>query len=174
MESSHSVHTMNDANASVWQRLDKAAFGIIYGAIMVLSILLAQGSHPAPPLETAFVLFGSVLAITLAKAFAEFLSHTLETKQRMTRHSWRAAWLHSIPTLAVANFPTALFFAAWLGLIEAEAALLLSQVLCVMLLVVLGARAGWVLDHRVYPTILGALFVGGIGILLSVLKYFIH
>lgn len=165
---------MTDSNASGWKRLDHAALGIIYGTIMVLSILLAQGSHPAPPLETAAVLFGSVLAITLAKAFAEFLGHALEAKERMTRQSWRAAWRHSLPTLSVANLPTALFLGAWLGWIEADTALLLSQVLCVTLLALLGARAGWVLDHHVIPAILGALFVGGIGAILSVVKYVIH
>lgn len=166
--------TEGKAAATAWGRLDKAAFGIIYGAIMVLAILMAQGSHPTPPLETAVVLFGSVLAITLAKAFAEFLGHALDARERMTRHSWRAAWTHSTPTLAVANVPTTLFLAAWLGWIGPQTALVVSQLLCVALLIVLGGRAGWVLDHRLVPTILGALFVGGIGVLLSVVKYVIH
>ncbi|SDZ45106.1 hypothetical protein SAMN05444004_1159 [Jannaschia faecimaris] len=165
---------MSDGTADGWQSLDKAAFGIIYGSIMVLSILLAQGGHPAPPLETAVVLFGSVLAITLAKAFAEFLGHALEARKRMTRYSWRAAWHHSTPTLAVANVPTALFLVAWMGWFAPQTALIVSQVLCVALLALLGARAGWVLDHRAIPAILGALFVGGVGLLLSIVKYVIH
>ncbi len=160
--------------ATGWRRLDTVAFGIVYGAVMVLSILLAQGSHPAAPLETAVVLFGSVLAIALAKSFAEFLGHALETGERMTRHSWRDAWHHSTPTLAVANLPTLLFLAAWRGWISAETALLGAQVFCVVLLAVLGARAGWVLERRVAPAILGALFVGGVGIALSVVKHAIH
>ncbi|EPX75787.1 hypothetical protein [Salipiger mucosus] len=162
------------SDATVWKRFDKAAFGIIYGAIMVLSILLAQGDHPTPPLETALVLFGSVLAITLAKAFAELVSQALDARTRITRHSWRAAWSHSAPTLSVANLPAALFLAAWLGWIGSEAALVLSRVLCVALLAVLGARAGWVIDRRILPATLGALLAGGIGILLSVVKHVIH
>ena len=165
---------MSDSPETGWQRFDNAAFGIIYGAIMVLSILLAQGGHPAPPLETAVVLFGSVLAITLAKAFAELLSHALGARERMVRGSWRAAWHHSTPTLAVANVPTALFLAAWQGLIGADAALLLSQVLCVALLAVLGGRAGWVLDRRWVPAFFGAIFAGGIGLLLAIVKLVIH
>ena len=165
---------MSGGTATGWERLDKAAFGIIYGAIMVLSILLAQGSHPAPALETAVVLFGSVLAITLAKAFAELLSHALDTRERMSRGSWRAAWHHSAPTLAVANVPTALFLAAWQDWIGEEAAHLLSQVLCVALLALLGGRAGWVLDRRVVPALLGAVFAGGVGVLLALVKYVIH
>jgi hypothetical protein len=62
------------AAATGWKRLDRAAFGLIYMAIMVLSILIAAGHHPQPPFETAAVLFGSVLAITLAKAFAELMA----------------------------------------------------------------------------------------------------
>lgn len=174
MNKRDTVNDMGEANALGWQRLDNSAFSIIYGAVMVLSILLAQSNSPAPPLETAVVLFGSVLAITLAKAFAEFLGHALETRQRMTRHSWHAAWHHSTPTLAVANMPTALFLAAWIGWIGSHTALVASQVLCVALLAVLGARASWVLDRRVFPALLGALFVGGIGALLSILKYVIH
>ncbi|GAB5433350.1 MAG: hypothetical protein EpisKO_27200 [Epibacterium sp.] len=165
---------MSDGTTSGWQRLDKAAFGIIYGAIMVLSIMLAQGGHPTPPLETAIVLFGSVLAITLAKAFAELLSHALDTRERMTRGSWRAAWHHSTPTLAVANVPTALFLAAWQGWIGEETALFLSQLICVTLLALLGGRAGWVLDRRLLPALLGAGFAGGVGLLLANLKHIIH
>ena len=165
---------MSDSPETGWQRIDNAAFGIIYGAIMVLSILLAQGSHPAAPLETAVVLFGSVLAITLAKSFAELLSHALGARERMVRGSWRAAWRHSTSTLAVANVPTALFLAAWQDLIGVETALLLSQVLCVMLLAVLGGRAGWVLDRRWFPALLGAIFAGGIGLLLAIVKHVIH
>ena len=73
--------------ATGWNRFDRAAFGIIYGAITVLSILIAAGHHPQPPFETAAVLFGSVLAITLAKAFAEMMAHALETGERITRAS---------------------------------------------------------------------------------------
>ena len=165
---------MSDNTATGWQRLDNAAFGTIYGAIMVLSILMAHAGHPAPPLETAVVLFGSVLAITLAKAFAELLSNALEKRERMTRGSWRAAWQHSAPTLVVANVPTALFLAAWQGWLDAETVLMLSQVMSVTLLAVLGARVGWVLDRRVIPALLGAVFAGGIGLLLATLKYVIH
>ncbi len=81
-----------EENATGWQRLDKAAFGIIYGAVMVLSILMAAGDHPGSPVKTAVVLFGSVLAITLAKAFAELVAHALNSGERVTRHAWRAAW----------------------------------------------------------------------------------
>lgn len=157
-----------------WRRLDKAAFGIVYGAITVLSILMAIGPHLGAPFETAAVLFGSVLAITLAKSFAEFLSHALDTGERLTRSGWRSAWQHSAPTLAAANLPTMLFIASGLGWMAAETALLASQGICISLLAAIGARIGWVLDGRVVQAVLGALFSGAIGLLLAVMKHLVH
>ncbi|MEC3861236.1 hypothetical protein VK792_08070 [Mesobacterium sp. TK19101] len=165
---------MSAAKATGWQRFDKAAFGIVYGAITVLSILLATAAHPEAPFETAAVLFGSVLAITLAKTFAEFLGHALEAGQRLTRSGWQAAWRHSTPTLAAANLPTALFVAAGLGWMQPESALLSSQAVCIALLATTGARIGWVLDRSVMNALLGALFAGGIGLALAILKHLIH
>jgi hypothetical protein len=155
-------------------RVDGAAFGIIYGAVMVLSILMAAGDQPEAPLRTAAVLFGSVLAITLAKAFAEFMAKALEGAVRPSGAGWRAARRHSYPTLVVANLPTLLFVAAGLGWLTAELAALLSQSVCVGLLMVLGGRVGWAEDHRILPTVLGALFSGGIGPALAILKLVIH
>ena len=160
--------------ATGWQRIDNAAFGIIYGSITVLAILMAVGSHPEAPLRTAAILFGSVLAITLAKAFAELMAHAIATGERITRHVWRAAWRHSSATLAVANLPTIFFVASAMGWLRVELAVLLSQWVCILLLLALGARAGWVIDRRIGPAILGGLFAGGIGVALSLMKLLTH
>jgi hypothetical protein len=157
-----------------WHRVDKAAFGLVYGAITVLSLLMAMDDHLEAPYETAAILFGSVLAVTLAKVFAELVAHALDTGERLTRTAWRAAWRHSSPTLALANLPAALFVLAGLGWITVESAVGLAQLVCVTILLVLGARVGWVIDRRVWPSVGGALFAGGIGAVLAALKYVIH
>ncbi|THD82440.1 hypothetical protein E7811_15470 [Aliigemmobacter aestuarii] len=162
------------SHESGWRRLDKAAFGIVYGAITVLAILMAAGAHPVAPFETAAVLFGSVLAITLAKTFAEFLAHALDAGERLSRSGWREAWHHSTPTLATANLPTLLFVASGLGWMQAETALLASQAVCVALLGAIGARIGYVLHRSIGRSFAGALFAGGIGVLLAVMKHVIH
>ena len=121
-----------------WQPLERAAFGLIYGAIMVLSLLMALGEALEAPFEPALVLFGSVLAVTLAKAFSELLSHGIETGERiLTAEAFRTAWSHSHPTLTVANVPTLLFVAAGLGWLSLETATTLSQALCIAILVCL-------------------------------------
>lgn len=162
------------ASSKGWQRIDKAAFGLVYGAITVLSLLMAMGDHPEKPFETAAILFGSVFAITLAKAFAELLAHAIETAERLTRSAWSAAWQHSLPTLAVANLPTILFVLAGAGWLPVETAGAVAQMVCVIVLLSVGARVGWVINQRFWPSFGGAAFAGGIGIALSVVKYLIH
>ena len=62
-----------------WGPVHRASFGLIYGAILVLSLLMAMHEVRDGPFEAALVLFGSVLAVTLAKIFAEVLAHAMET-----------------------------------------------------------------------------------------------
>jgi hypothetical protein len=164
----------NAGRAVGWARIDDAASGLIYGAIMVLSILMAAVNHSEAPFETSIVLFGSVLAITLAKAFAEAVGGTLDSGQRVTRTTWLHAWQHSYPTLAVANLPTVFYIAAGFGYLAPGTALLLSQALCVALLTGVGARVGWVVDGRPTPAMLGAILAGSVGFLLALLKHMIH
>lgn len=156
------------------ERLDRAALGIIYGAIMVLSVLMAVGDHAEIPFETAAVLFGSTLAVALAKAFSELMSRALDTGERVGGASIRYAWMHAKPTLVTANISTALFLAAGFGFLSTELALYLSQTSCVVFLLALGARVGWVLDRAVLSAVLGALFAGGVGLLLAGMKFLIH
>jgi hypothetical protein len=133
-----------------------------------------DGRSSRGALRAAAILFGSVLAVTLAKAFAELLAHALETGERVTRRGWRVAWRHSTPTLAVVNLPTLLFIMAGLGWITVETAVQLAQVVCIVVLMVVGARVGWVIDKRPLPAFAGMLFAGGIGLALALLKYLIH
>jgi len=54
-------------------RIEVTTFGIIYGSITGLALLIAmKHAEPRPP-ETAVIPFGSVLAVTLAKGFARYL-----------------------------------------------------------------------------------------------------
>jgi hypothetical protein len=158
-----------------WGPVHRASFGLIYGSILVLSLLMAMDEVRDGAFEAALVLFGSVFAVTLAKIFAEVLSHAMETGERiLTRKAFGAAWQHSHSTLLVANVPTAIFVAAGLGWVTISMATTLSQAFCVLILVVLGARVGWVINHSWWLPIAGALFAGSVGVGLAVMKYAIH
>lgn len=158
-----------------WQTLEREAFGLIYGAIIVLSLLMALSPEPVAPFKPAAVLFGSVLAMTLARALAALIAHSIETGERMLRFpAMREAWRGSHPILFVAHFPTALFLASGLGWLSLEMAMVLSQLFCILILVIFGARVGWVISHGAGLPVLGALFAGGLGSALALLKYVIQ
>jgi hypothetical protein len=158
-----------------WNALDEAALGVIYGSILVLSILMALEEVPVAPFRPALVLFGSILAVTLAKAFSELLAHAVQTHEKiLTQASWVAAWRQSRATLAVVNLPTLAILAAGLGWIDFHSAVSVSQAFCVTMLAILGARVGWSIHPNSWLPIAGAFFVGGIGTGLAVLKYVIH
>ncbi|QFU08622.1 hypothetical protein PARPLA_03218 [Rhodobacteraceae bacterium THAF1] len=158
-----------------WGPVQRASFGLIYGAILVLSLLMAMDEVRDGAFEAALVLFGSVLAVTLAKIFAEVLSHAMETGERiLTAKAFRTAWRHSHPTLLVANVPTAIFAVAGLDWLDVSTATALSQAFCILVLVVLGARVGWVINHSWWLPIGGAAFAGSVGVGLAAMKYAIH
>lgn len=158
-----------------WKPIDLAAPGLIYGAILVLSMLMALEETQGTPFRPAIILFGSVLAVTLAKAFSELLAHGIHTHERiLTRRAWRAAWEKSHLPLTVAYLPTVLVLASGLGWMDFPVAAAVSQALCVVLLAVLGARVGWSINPRSWLPLGGAAFAGGIGSALAALKYAIH
>jgi hypothetical protein len=70
--------------------------------------------------------------------------------------------------------PTFLFLASGLRWLEPAQALFISQLFCITLLGLIGARVGWVLDKKLMPSALGAMFTSGIGFMLAGLKYIIH
>lgn len=157
-----------------WARLDAAAFGLIYGSVTVLALLISMGAHPGGPLKSAAALFGSIAAISLAKAFAEVMSDAINARARITRQAFAHAWDHARTTLIAANLPSLLFVAAWFGLGTTESAVALSQYYCIALLLLVGARVGWRLDGALLSAILGALFAGGVGLALASLKFLLH
>ncbi len=158
-----------------WKPIDEAALGLIYGAILVLSLLMALEETADAPFRPAIILFGSVLAVTLAKAFSELLAHALQTCERiLTPKAWAAAWAGSRATLAVANLPTLVILVAGVGLIDLSSAVAVSQLYCVAILVVLGARVGWAINPKSWLPVGGAAFAGGTGSALAALKYAIH
>ncbi|GGD02452.1 hypothetical protein [Aquisalinus flavus] len=158
-----------------WRTLEKEAQGLIYGAILVLSLLMAIEAYSGRPFRPALILFGSVLAMALARALAALISNGLETGERLFRVSaLRAAWTGSHPVLFASLLPSGLMLASSFGWLSLENAILTSQLYCILVLVIFGARVGWVIGHGPLLPIAGAFFAGGVGVLLAVMKYILH
>ena len=89
--------------------------------------------------------------------FADLLAVGIETGAPiLTGPALQGVWQRTHPMLSLTNLPTALFVVAHFGLVSVQAALILSQVYCVLILVVLGARLGLAAELarevRVTPT----------------------
>lgn len=158
----------------LWAKIDAASFGMIYGSVTVLGLLMAMEAHPDEPLVSAASLFGSVLAISMAKAFADVMSTAIGTRQKITRKMLASSWHHARDTLVAANLPTLFFLAAALGVWSVALAVALSQLYCTVLLMLVGARVGWRVDGSVLSALLGTVFAGGVGLALALLKVLIH
>lgn len=154
--------------------MDEASFGIIYGAVTVLSLLMSFEDHPSSPIRVAVILFGAVAAILMSKVFAEVMAGSIKTGERPDRSHIRQAWHHSRAAFLAANLPAAIMVAAafeWIGFATAVA---LAQACCVLLLMIFGARVGWVVDRTAISAALGTICAGGLGGLLSAAKYLFH
>ena len=162
------------ARANRFATLDEAAYGAIYGAVTVLTLLIAFEAHASGPIHMAVTLLGSVTAILLSKAFAEVMSKAIQTGRRPDREALVAAWHHVRPALVAANLPAALFVLVHFGVGSGDSAVKLSQIYCVFLLSVFGARLGWIVDRTIWSASVSALFACGFGLVLSVAKFLLH
>lgn len=160
--------------AATADRLDEAAFGIVYGSISVLAVLVLVHPPVEDPARQALILFGSVLAMAMAKAYAELCQHMVRSGQRARWSDVREIWSHSQTVLLAANGPAFVLLLAAAGLLTPDLALLAAHGLAIALLVWFGGRIGWRIGATVRSAALGAGLTGGIGLLLSALKALAH
>lgn len=166
-------HTTSKLTAFI-DRIERNAFGVIYGSITVLALLMAATHTADKPLKTAFMLFGSVLAITLAKAFAQISADAVQKRQPFSRAEIRHAWAHSAPTLLAANIPTLLIAGSASGLYSFTTSIWLAEVTAIGLLALYGYSIGWVIYSRRVPALFHAAFTSSIGVALALMKFVIH
>ncbi len=156
------------------QRIDEAAFGVVYGSVAVMAFLMAKHPPVEDPGRVALLLFGSVFAVAVAKAYAEICERMLKSGSPATWADARAVWGHSRTVLLAANGPTLAFALAALGLYSADTALILAQIVAIGLLSWFGGRIGWRIRGTVSGLVFGAVLTGGLGLLVSLLKVLAH
>lgn len=169
------MNASNIPNAETARKsIDEAAFGVIYGSITVMGVLIATSPNEINPLLTTGMLFITVLAIAVTKAFADLAATVLTSERHASKSMIATSWEHSRTTLIAANGPTLAMLLSATGLYGPSMGLVLAQVLAIMLLLFYGARIGFRLTRRIVPAFLGAGFTGGMGLALSLLKNVLH
>ena len=69
--------TMQNGPMSKRPQVEDAAFGVVYGSSTILALLMATHTPIEEPWRLASVLFLSVFAVAVAKAYAEICERAL-------------------------------------------------------------------------------------------------
>lgn len=154
--------------------LKEAAFGVVYGSITVLALLMATHRPIEEPWRHALMLFLSVFAVAVAKAYAEICERALRSGSATTLEDVRAVWRHSQTVLISANGPSIAFALAAAGVFSGDTAYTIAQVLALGLLAFFGAKIGWRVQGGVLGALLGVSVTSGIAVLVSLLKLVTH
>lgn len=166
------IMTPNGLTAA--NRLDEAGFGVVYGSISVMAVIMSLHTPLGEPGRIALMLFATVLAVVLAKAFAENCQTMLTTGRAAGPADYAASWQHSRTALLAANAPAAAFLLAAFGVYSTQTALLVAQWSALLVLAFFGGRIGWRVRGTVFAMLVGAAVTGGLGLLLSAFKYLVH
>ena len=156
------------------RQVDEAAFGVVYGSITVLALLMAMHLPIDDPGHQALVLFLSVFAVAVAKAYAEICERVLQSGNVATWDDLRAVWQHSRTVLIAANGPSVAFVLAAAGVISSSVAFVLAQILAIGLLGFFGGRIGWRVQGGVFGAAVGAAVTSSAATLVSLLKLLAH
>lgn len=154
--------------------LEDAAFGVVYGSITVLALLMATHPPIEQPWRLAWVLFLSVFAVAVAKAYAEICERALRSGQPTTWDDVRAVWQHCQTVLIAANGPSIVFALAATGVFSGDMAYVISQILALGLLAFYGAQIGWRVQGGVFGALTGVSVTSAIAVLVSLLKLLAH
>ncbi|MEO0677529.1 MAG: hypothetical protein AAFZ02_08235, partial [Pseudomonadota bacterium] len=140
----------------------------------VMALLMAIHPPVEDPGKKALLVFGTVCVVAVAKAYAELCERMLKSGAAARWSDVKAVWHHSQTVLLAGNGPTLAFLFAALGVISPDLALSLAQVLAIGLLSWFGGRIGWRVRGSVQSMVAGAVLTGGLGLLITSLKFLLH
>jgi hypothetical protein len=146
----------------------------VYGAILVLALLLALQKHPPGPYNAAVLVAATLVAVLAAEAYADLLGLEIDLGRPVTRGERRAKLRELGVVTVAAEGPVAVFLLAGLGVIEDDLAFRLAVWMTIGTLFLAGFLARWLAGRSLLASLASACVTGGIGIALAVLKHFAH
>jgi hypothetical protein len=146
----------------------------VYGAILVLAMLLALQHHPTGPFHAALLIAGTVLAVLAAEAYADLLGLEIDSGGLSTREQRREKLRDLAVVTGAAEGPVLVLVLAGLGLIGEDRAFRLAVGITVALLFVAGFLARWLAGRSLWTSVQSSLVAGGLGVALAIFKHFVH
>jgi hypothetical protein len=130
----------------------------IYGAIIVLALLLTIQDHPPGPWKSAVLVAVTVLSVLAAEAYSDVLGMEVDLGVMVV----------------VGVGPVLLFVLSAIGVMTEQQAFRVSVSLLVVYLFVAGFVTRRFSGHSVAASLRSALVIGGAGLLIAVVKQFAH
>jgi hypothetical protein len=146
----------------------------LYGAIIVLAVLVTADHHAPGPAAAAVGLALTVAVVLGMEAYADVIGQEVELRRSLTRQE-RAEVLRSLLVVTgSAEAPLVFLVAAAFGLIPTDLAFTLAEALTLALMFAYGYHARRLEGLTVGAAVRTGLTVTGVGLLLSLGKGYIH
>src|SRR6185312_3004270 len=138
----------------------------LYGAIIVLAVLVTADDHPNDPLEVAIVLAATIAILLGMEAYADILGREVDLRRPLAARERYAAARELIGVTGSVELPLGFLLLAGFGLISTGLAFLLAKASTLVVLFAYGYLAREQAGRSVLESFLTGLTVAGIGTLL--------
>lgn len=146
----------------------------VYGAIIVLALLLTLQDHPPGPWKSALLVTITLVSVLLAETYSDLLGIEIDLGRPTTLEERRDRLLDLAAMLVAAAPSLLLFVLAGLGAVDERRAFRWAVVLTVAWLFVAGFLARRLGGRSVWSSVRSALVIGGAGLVIAFVKQFAH
>lgn len=146
----------------------------VYGAILVLALLLALQQHPPGPFHAALLVAGTILAVLAAETYADLLGVEVDMGRPPTRDQRREKLRELAVVTGAAEGPVLVLVLAGLGLMDKQLAFQVAVWITIGLLFLAGFLARWLSGRSFWASLQSSCAVGGLGIALAIFKQLAH
>lgn len=146
----------------------------LYGAIIVLAVLVTAEGHAAGPLATAIVLAVTVAIVLGMDAYADVIALEITLRRSLTRAERVTRLRELLVVTFAAEAPLLFFVLAGVGLVSEEFAFTLAKGTTLALLFGYGYLARRLAGRSIGAAVRAGVVVAGVGLALAFGKGYVH
>jgi len=147
---------------------------ILYGCIVVLTVLAALGEDPAHPLEDIVMVWIAVAGVALSEAWSEFVVKKAQLGNKAHWPEIEVAIRHSLWVLPAALIPTVTFLMSATRRLGVARAYELATVALVAFMFASAARSQWFAGAGALRSAATGLIASAIGFGIAQLRALVH
>jgi hypothetical protein len=146
----------------------------LYGAIIVLAVLITAESHAPGPLETAVVLAVTVGVVLGMEVYADAIAQEIVLRRPLSGSERLDAMRDLLALTGAAEWPLLFFVLAAVGVIPEDLAFTLAKGATVALLFGYGFLARRLAGRSLGEAVRTGVTVAGVGLVLALGKGYVH